>query len=154
MGNNLNMNQTMIEKFSENLLELFNEEKITIDAFAKIVNTDLSEIYRYIRKECTPNLTTLIKIVDCFNYSIDYLLGYIPFPENAVFKTTPPFSQAFKTFLKQKEITRYRLSKDTGISIKRLDDWYFGRFNPSLDKLIIIRNHYKCTIDYILGREN
>ncbi len=144
----------MLNEFSDNLIELINEEKITIEQFAESVNIDMSEIYRYIRKECIPNLTNIIKIADCYNYSIDYLLGFIPFPENAVFKPTPPFSQAFKNFLNQKGITRYKLNKETGISINRLDDWYFGRFNPSIDKLIKIKKHFGYSIDYLVGRES
>ena len=61
----------MLNEFSDNLIELINEEKITIEQFAESVNIDMSEIYRYIRKECIPNLTNIIKIADCYNYSIE-----------------------------------------------------------------------------------
>ena len=143
----------IMSKFGENVCELLNEQKITIEEFAKTIGITLSEAYRYKRKEYLPHLTTIIKIADCYNYSVDYLLGFIPFPENANFKKTPPFSQTFATLLKNNNLTRYRLNKDTGISLNRLDDWYHGKSLPSIDNAIKLKKYFKCSLDFLLGRE-
>lgn len=143
----------ILSKFSENICELLNEQKITIEEFANAVGITLSEAYRYKRKEYLPHLTTIIKFADCYNYSVDYLLGFIPFPENVTFKKTPPFSQSFAALLKSKDLSRYRINKDTGISINRLDDWYLGRGLPSVDNAIKLKNYFKCSLDFLLGRE-
>lgn len=139
--------------FSENIQELINDKNLSIEEFAKTVGIDLSEIYRYLRKEYLPKLSNIIKIADSFNYSIDYLIGKIPFPEDIDFKTKVPFSQRFKELLTKKGISRYRLSKDTSISINRIDDWYYGRFTPSLEKALKLAEYFDCSIDYLLGRE-
>lgn len=144
----------ILSKFSENISELLIEENITIEEFAKAVNINLSEVYRYKRKEYLPHLSNIIKIADCYNYSIDFLLGFIQFPANAIFKKTPPFSQTFKNLLNDKDMTRYKLSKKLEISLNRIDDWYHGKSIPSLDNAIKLKNYFKCSLDELLGRIN
>lgn len=139
--------------FSENIFELLNEKNLSVTEFAQSVDIAYSEIYRYLRKEYIPKLSNMIKIADCYGCSLDYLIGLIPFPENAKFKQTPPFSVRFKKILKEKGVTRYRLSKETGILINRIDGWYNGEFTPSLDNALKLAKYFNCTLDYLLGRE-
>ncbi len=144
----------ILSNFSENLSELLDEQKITVEQLSESVDIDSSEIYRYLRKEYLPKLSNIIKIADKYHYSIDYLLGFISFPQSGTLKQTPPFAQRFQFLLKERELTRYQLSKESGIAINRLDDWYQGKFTPSLDKAIILAKHFGCSIDYLLGRES
>lgn len=142
-----------LSDFSDNLAELINEHKLSVEQFAEIVGITYSEIYRYLRKEYIPKLSNVIKIADAFGYSVDYLLGFIPFPENVVYKITPEFSVRFRQLLTEKNITRYMINKNTGIPINRLDDWYNGKFTPSIDKAVKLAKYFNCSIDYLLGRE-
>lgn len=139
--------------FSENLSELIDDQNLTVEEFAQTVDIAFSEVYKYLNKTYLPKLSNVIKIADRYNYSIDYLLGFIAFPENASFKTTPPFNQRFKALLKEKGLTRYKLHTDAKISINCLDSWYNGKHIPSLDNAIKLKKHFDCTIDYLLGRE-
>ena len=143
----------ILSDFGDNIKELIDDKKITVEDFAKSVDIAFSEVYRYLRKIYLPKLSNLIKIADCYNYSIDFLLGFIPFPEETVFNKTPPFDKRFKQILSDNKLTRYKISKETGISLNRLDDWYNGKFTPSLDKAIILSKYLKMTIDELLGRE-
>ncbi len=143
-----------LSNFSENLSELIDDKNLSVEDFAKSVKIAYSEVYRYLRKEYMPKLSNLIKIADTYGYSLDYLIGLIPFPENAKFKTTPPFGEQLKKHMKKKGVTRYRMSKDTGISINRIDSWYHGEFMPSLDKALELKKYFDCTLDYLFGREN
>ena len=86
----------ILSDFSDNLAELINEHKLSVEQFAEIVGITYSEIYRYLRKEYIPKLSNVIKIADAFGYSVDYLLGFIPFPENVVYKITTEFSVRFR----------------------------------------------------------
>ncbi len=144
----------ILSNFGDNLAELIDENSLTVESFANSVGIAYSEVYRYLRKEYMPKLSNIIKIADCYNCSVDYLLGFIPYPENADFKATPPFNQRFKELLTDKNISRYRLSKETKISLNRLDDWYHGRFTPSLEKALELAKYFDCSVDYLLGREN
>ena len=142
-----------LSNFSENILALMSDNNLSVDKFAEIVEIDLSEVYRYLREEYIPKLSNIIKIADSFNCSIKYLIGDASLAENGNFKTQVPFSQRFKELLAKKGISRYRLSKDTNISINRIDDWYYGRFTPSLEKALKLAEYFNCSIDYLLGRE-
>ena len=144
----------ILSNFSENLSELLDDNHLTVEQFAESVDIAYSEVYRYLRKEYAPKLSNIIKIADTYGYSLDFLIGLIPFPENAKFKTTPPFSEQFKKHLAKKGVTRYRMSKETGISINRLDSWYHGEFIPSLEKALKLKKYFDCTLDYLFGREN
>jgi len=143
----------ILSNFSENLLELLEDKKITAEQLGKSIGVDPSEIYRYLRKEYLPNLTNIIKIADGYGCSIDYLLGLVPFPKSTKFRQTPPFSESFKAILAKRGVSRYRLNKESEISINCIDNWYHGRYTPSLDKVIALAKHFDCSIDELLGRE-
>lgn len=149
----MNICLKLSDYFSENLSELIEDNHLTVEEFAESVDIAYSEVYRYLRKEYIPKLSNLIKIADAYSCSIDYLIGLLPFSENAKFKTTPPFHEQFKKLLKDKGVTRYRMSKETGISINRIDSWYHGEFTPSLEKALELKKYFNCTLDDLLGRE-
>jgi len=143
-----------LSNFAETISELLEDNKITVEQLAQNTGIDLSEIYRYLRKEYLPTLANIIKIADKYNYSIDYILGLTAVSGSLPFKQTPPFAQRFKQLLEERGFTRYRLSKESGIAINRLDDWYNGKFTPSLDKAISLAKFFDCSVDYLLGRES
>ena len=143
----------ILQNFAETLNELIEEKQITVEEFAASVNIAFSEVYRYLRKEYLPHLTAIIKIADAYNCSVDYLLGFVAYDENTDYKTTPPFDVRFKEILKERNLTRYRIHIDTGLSLNCLDNWYNGKFTPSVDNLLRLKNYLKCSLDYILGRE-
>ena len=140
-----------IEYFAKNLQELLIDNSLSMKSFAEKLQLNLSECYKYQRKEYLPNLANIIKIADFFECSIDYLLGLDEFI-NIKLTHTPPFSNTFKKLLKEKNITRYQLSKHTKISNARIDDWFHGRRLPSLDNLIKLAQYFNCSLDTMLGR--
>jgi transcriptional regulator with XRE-family HTH domain len=58
--------------------------------------------------------------------------------------------EKFETLLRNKKITSYRVSKDTGISTATLSDWKAGRSKPKADKLKILSDYFEVPIDYFL----
>lgn len=52
--------------------------------------------------------------------------------------------------MKEKGITAYRLSKDTGIAYSCIADWKKGRSNPKLD---ILSKYFGVSIEYFLSQE-
>lgn len=55
--------------------------------------------------------------------------------------------------MKERGITAYRLSKDTGIAYSSLSDWKRGKSNPKLDKLVILSKYFDVSIEYFLNLE-
>ncbi|WOO35981.1 helix-turn-helix transcriptional regulator [Anaerocolumna sp. AGMB13020] len=59
----------------------------------------------------------------------------------------------FKTLLKEKGITPYKVAKDTGISQGTLSDWKLGKCKPKLDKLMKIANYLGVPLEELIKEE-
>jgi repressor LexA len=53
--------------------------------------------------------------------------------------------------MKNRGITFYRLSKETGISTVSFTNWKQGTYNPSVEKLKILAKYFNVPIEYFLG---
>lgn len=56
----------------------------------------------------------------------------------------------FVQLLQNKQITVYKVAKDTGITNATLSDWKRGRSKPKIDKLIILAEYFGVPIEYFL----
>lgn len=56
----------------------------------------------------------------------------------------------FAELLDKHKVTAYRVSKDTGIPANTFTDWKKGRSKPKVDKLKILADHFKVSIEYFL----
>lgn len=57
-------------------LRLLREEKgISQQKLAEMLNTSQQNIFKYEKTDCEPDISTLIKIADIFNVTVDYLIG-------------------------------------------------------------------------------
>lgn len=56
--------------------------------------------------------------------------------------------------MKERELTAYRVSKDTGISQASLADWRKGRSKPKIDKLQKLSEYFGVSISYLTGESN
>lgn len=60
--------------------------------------------------------------------------------------------EIFEHLMKERGITAYRVSKDTGISQATLSDWKKGRCVPKSNKIQILADYFNVSIDYLLGK--
>lgn len=58
--------------------------------------------------------------------------------------------EKFALLLEEREITAYRVSKDTGIGTSVFSEWKKGRSKPKVDKLKILADYFGVPIDYFL----
>lgn len=56
----------------------------------------------------------------------------------------------FEKLLKDKNLTAYRVSKDTSIPASTFSDWKTGRSKPKIDKLQILSDYFGVPITYFL----
>lgn len=56
--------------------------------------------------------------------------------------------------MEKRELTAYRVSKDTGISQASLADWRKGRSKPKIDKLQKLANYFGVSISYLTGESD
>ncbi|MCU7201573.1 helix-turn-helix domain-containing protein [Turicibacter sanguinis] len=62
--------------------------------------------------------------------------------------------EIFDNLLKEKNITAYRVAKETGIATATLSDWKNGRSTPKQDKLQKIADYFEVSLDYLIGNTN
>lgn len=53
--------------------------------------------------------------------------------------------------LDAKNITAYRVSKDTGLSPTLFTDWKKKRSKPKVDKLLILARYFDVPLEYFVG---
>lgn len=62
------------------------------------------------------------------------------------------FTDIFVQFIQDKEITPYRIAKETGISQGLMNEYKNGKKLPTLQNLVKIADYLDCSVDYLLGR--
>ena len=56
----------------------------------------------------------------------------------------------FEKLLVERNVTAYRVSKDTGISTATLTEWKNGTYKPKVEKLALIAKYFDVPIEYFL----
>ncbi len=138
---------------SERLKELMNEAELNVPALADKINMDASCVLRFVKAERLPATDTLVKLADVFQCTTDYMLGLSDVLDDRKFKRRPPFSERLKFLLKTYNITRYKLEHDTEFSEQAIKNWYRGTYEPTIESLIKLSKYFKCSVDFVLGRE-
>lgn len=62
------------------------------------------------------------------------------------------FSERLSLLMENRNVSAYKLSKDTGITQALLGKYKRGANIPSIDKASIIADYFGVTTDYLLGR--
>ena len=62
------------------------------------------------------------------------------------------FKDIFVEILQRRNITAYKLAKDTGITQGMISYWKSGARMPSAENLIALADYLDCSVDYLLGR--
>ena len=62
------------------------------------------------------------------------------------------FTEIFVRLLQQKEITAYRIAKETGISQGLMNEYKLVKKLPTLQNIQKIADYLGCSVDYLLGR--
>ena len=141
--------------FADKLKELMNYSEITEQDLYAAVGTDVSQIRRYLRKECLPSLQNAVRLADFFRCPLDYLFGRAEDFTEQSYPAPPPFGGHFTAFLEKYGCTRYRLSQEIGgLTQCRLNAWAHGKSAPSVGNLIRIADYCRCSLDELVGREN
>ena len=62
------------------------------------------------------------------------------------------FTNRFVEILQIKQLTAYKVAKETGISQGLMNEYKNGVKLPTIQNLIKIANYLNCSTDYLLGR--
>ena len=56
--------------------------------------------------------------------------------------------EKFETLLKERGVTAYRVSKDTGIDVATMSNWKHGNYVPKVDKIKKIADYFGVPLTY------
>ena len=141
-----------LSKFAENLSSYMQEKNIHAPALALQIQTDRSNITRYLRGERLPSFKGFLALCDYFAVSADVLLGLKDFTSEREFLCVENFSERLRRVMAETGVTQYRLEKDTAISGASVYKWLFGLSLPSVENLVKLATYMDVSVDYLLGR--
>nr|WP_312578249.1 helix-turn-helix transcriptional regulator [Sedimentibacter sp.] len=58
----------------------------------------------------------------------------------------------FEKMLKDKDVSAYKISKETGIATATLSAWKKRKYTPKIDKLQKIANYFNVSVEYFLEK--
>ena len=62
------------------------------------------------------------------------------------------FKDLFTQILQERNISAYKLSKDTGLSEALISNWKSGRQLPKYDSIKVLCDYFDISADYLLER--
>lgn len=143
----------ILSKISERLKDLMDEEELNIPALAERTGIDASVFSRILACERMPSYKTFIKLADTFKCPADYLVGRIDNWTEQTFKLCPPFNEQLDFLLKKFGISKYKLEKETGLKEETVNRWHKGKYEPTIENIVVLAKYFDCSVDYVLGRE-
>lgn len=138
------------ELFITRLKKLRDDRGLSMTAFGAAVGINIRTIYRWFT-ECAPKPSSLIKIADFFDCSIDYLLGKTASPSFVPCTPRETFLSRYRGLRESKNLNDFRISRQCGISSGAIANWKKDTF-PEFEILIKLGEIFECSIDYLVGR--
>ena len=104
----------ILSKVSESLQELMDERGLNQLSLAEKLNTGRTKLSDILNANNAPNYNTLIKLVEFFNCSADFLLGLKDYPcEEVEYKPVVPFGERLKAIMQERNISQGTLVEET-----------------------------------------
>ena len=142
----------ILSKFAETLSSLMSEQNLNAPALGKLINTDRTNITRYLRGERLPLYPGFVSLLVYFNVSADVLLGRADYSEIAEFLPVQPFHETLRRALKETHTSQYRIEKELHISGGTMYGWLSGKSLPTVENLDKLADFMDVSVDYLLGR--
>lgn len=143
-----------MSKFHERLAGLIIESETSVQELSEKYDFSLSALYKWLRGVCYPSFDNLVLLADNFGCSADYLLGLkddeVEYTAN---EQRQPFDVLFSDLLKEKNVSEYRLVKQTGLARSKVDEWRKAASLPSVESLVLVAKFFDVTVDRLVGRE-
>lgn len=142
-------------EFKDVLLDLLNNNHITIQKLSKDTNIDDSVLYDYVHGSI-PTVKYAVLLANYFNCTLNFLMGIDIEPNAYKFYNTyniKLFPRRYAKLLSDNKITHFRLCKETMLNYSSYYAWRKGSI-PSLSSLKIIAENLCTSIDYLIARKD
>ena len=141
-----------LSNFGENLSALMAERNLNAPALAKLLQTDRSNLTRYMRGDRLPSFPFFLAIIEYFSVSADVILGLKDYSAETNFFPIPPFGDRLRAVMEETQTTQYRIVKETSISGGSIYEWLNNQRLPSVSNLVTLASFMEVSVDYLLGR--
>ncbi len=139
--------------FRERLQDFLDEHALKKADFAKASGISLARVYAILRGNAAPSLETALKAADYFCCTLDYLFGFREDYSERNYAVVASVCERVKESIDAAPLSRYKLSRMTGIDQSDLHHWYHGRERPELVSLLRLAEPLNASLDYLSGRE-
>ena len=139
--------------FRERLQDFLDERALKKADFAKASGISLARVYAILRGNAAPSLETALKAADYFRCTLDYLFGFREDYRERNYAVVASVCERVKESIDASSLSRYKLSRMTGIDQSDLHHWYHGRKTPELVSLLRLAEPLNASLDYLSGRE-
>lgn len=142
----------IIVHFGERLAQLMFEKNLNDKQFSKAVGLSAATVCLWRTGRQNISLSNALKLANFFNCSLDYLVGRSE--NSAEYKAVdcPPFYSRLIEIMKSRNISRYRIVRETKLSDGNFYSWKKGG-DPFIQSVIDLADYFDCTLDYLAGRE-
>ena len=141
-----------MSNFAERLKILMNENEHNPYSLSVLLGISSSVVNNWLRPDCDPTLTNLIRLADLYDCSIEYLVGRSDDDTRCGFKPAPEFAVQLAKVIADSEKSIYSVCKQAKISWTTFNSWRHGTI-PKLSSLLPVSKAYGITIDALVGRE-
>lgn len=128
------------------------DEEYSKTDLAVKANISVSVITRAELYAIIPSVKVLIKLADCFNVSLPYLLGETKI--RAFYKSEDPisFHERLAVLAEEKGTSYSKIASVMPFSKNFFYEWQRANTLPSLDYLRALADYFGVSMDYLLGR--
>ena len=124
-------------------------------ALATAISVSPSTVYNLLQNRYKqPNTNVFFKLIEYFDCSADYILGFVEFPLEGTLYHPPlrKYGDKLKTLLRQKGETQKTFIENMKISSFLAYKWLSNKALPSVESLIKIANYFEISVDSLIER--
>ncbi len=144
---------TLSHKVPLHIKELRTKHGITAKQLGEIIGVAESTISLYETGKRYPNYSTLMKIADHFNVTVDYILGRDSIIPDANSRTAPQFSTLLKELRTAQGKKQREIAEQLGIDRTTYGKYETGVSEPDFKITLKIADYFNVSVDYLLGRK-
>lgn len=152
MANNPEGTSNISEKFQNRIKQIIDDQDCDRKDFPKFVGVSRDVIIRATKYGIIPSLKSLIKIADKVNLSLPYLLGEIDVNEFYSSEHPTTFHDRLEQLANERGEKYSAISNKMPFAYNSIYEWKRTGCLPSLEYLRALAEHFKVSIDYLLGR--
>ncbi|MDG4982873.1 helix-turn-helix domain-containing protein [Lactococcus lactis] len=133
--------------FAEQLKTLRKINGLTQKELAENVGVQQGAINKWESGKTEPNIEMLVRLAECFDVSLDYLMG------GKMKNITEEFSLCLKKLRMKRKLSQKQIAEKLMISQQQYSKWESGIITPNAETLVRLADYFDVSIDYLLGRK-